>query len=457
MAAVRMLTVTAPAMVCTVLRRQLGTTDAIVLGLGAMLGAGVFTAFSPAARAAGEWLLLALVLAAIVATCNALSSADLAARYPESGGSYVYAQRLLGRWPARVAGVAFLASKTSSAAAAAGTLGVYVAGEHPLPVALAVIAVMTTVNTAGIRATATVTRALVAIVLVTLAIVVAAGLASDATWATPALPTSPASPAVTWAALVPYDATWAAHVSSGAGVVGAGTPLGVLTAAGLLFFAFAGYARMATLGEEVREPDRTLRRAIPLALGVTLLAYFAVAIALLLALGAARLGAEPAPLVAVVVASPLDGLTVFVRIGAVVALVSVLLSVLVGVSRTTLAMARTGDLPGALAHVGRRDTPWRADLAGGAVAALIAVFAGPAAAVALSACSVLVYYAITNAAALRLTGEQRRWPRWTAYAGLALCCLLAVTLPRTQVLNTAAVLVVGVGVTALVSRYRPGP
>lgn len=406
--------------------RRLGTADAVVLGLGAMLGAGVFTAFSPAAAAAGELLLLALVLAAIVATCNAFSSADLAATHPRSGGTYVYAGRLLGRWPARLAGVAFVAGKTSSAAAAAGTLGAYVAPEQPLPVALAAIVVMTAVNVAGVRATATATWVLVAFVVAVLAIVVAVSLTGSG-----------------------HRAGTAAFPAVGA------TPAGVLTAAGLLFFAFAGYARMATLGEEVRDPGRTIRLAIPIALATVLLIYFGVAAALLRGLGVDRLAGEAAPLVALVSQTP--WLAWAVRLGAGVAVASALISVLVGVSRTTLAMARGHDLPGPLAHVGRRDTPWPADLAGGAVAALIAVLAGPSAAIALSACCVLVYYAVTNAAALRLPSGARRWPRWTAWLGLGLSCLLAVALPPRQLLITVAVLVAGSCVTALVSRYRPAP
>ena len=128
---------------------------------------------------------------------------------------------------------------------------------------------------------------------------------------------------------------------------------------------------------------------------------------------------------------------------------------LVGVSRTGLAMARRGELPGALAVVGRRGTPWRADLAGGAVAVVIALLAGPAAAIALSACSVLVYYAVINLAALRLPPEQRRWPMWTSWAGFVLCLALAVLLPVVQVAITALVLVAG---WTLVTLLRdPGP
>jgi basic amino acid/polyamine antiporter, APA family len=398
-------------------QRRLGTPDAVVLGLAAMLGTGVFAVWQPAAAAAGPWLLLAVLLAAVVAACNASSTADLAVAHPESGGGYVYGRERLAPGAGRLAGVAFLVGKTSSAAAAAGVFGTYVLPSAPSVAAVVAVAGVTALNTAGVRWTARGAYALVGGTLAVLLLVVAAGLAGAGDAAAPGVPAEPAP------------------------VVGSG-PLGVLTAAGLVFFAFAGYARIATLGEEVRDPSRTLRRAIVLALGVTLAVYLLVAVALLVGLGVDRLAGEPAPLVALVDGGP-SPLGVLVRVGAAVAAGSALLSVLVGVSRTGLAMARRGDLPRPLAAIGRRGTPWRADLAGGAVAVAIALIAGPVAAIAVSACSVLVYYAVINLAALRLAPTERRWPRWTSWLGLALCLGLAALLPVVQVLVTAVALAVG--------------
>ncbi|MDQ3990116.1 MAG: amino acid permease, partial [Actinomycetota bacterium] len=162
------------------LQRRLGTADAVALGLGAMLGTGVFTALGPAAGAAGRWLLLSLLLAAVVATCNALSSADLAAVHPQAGGSYVYAGVRIGPWSARLAGSAFLVGKTASAAAAAGAFGVYVVPAAPTVAAVALVAAMTAINTVGVRWTARVTWVLVTVVLLVLALVVVAGLLTDA-------------------------------------------------------------------------------------------------------------------------------------------------------------------------------------------------------------------------------------------------------------------------------------
>ncbi|MDQ3885797.1 MAG: APC family permease, partial [Actinomycetota bacterium] len=325
------------------LQRRLSTADAVVLGLGAMLGTGVFTALGPAAGAAGPWLLLSLLLAAVVATCNALSSADLAASHPQAGGAYVYAGARIGPWSARLAGSAFLVGKTASAAAAAGAFGAYLVPAAPTVVAVALVAVMTVINTLGVRWTAQVTWVLVTVVLLVLVLVVAVGL---------------------------QPGTGARGSEPPLAAVGPPSPAGILAGAGLLFFAFAGYARMATLGEEVRDPARSLRQAIPLALAIALTVYLLVALAALRALGPEVLASTTAPLADVVAVSPFGNLTAVVRIGAAVATVSVLLSVLVGVSRTTLAMARAGDLPTALTTIGRRGTPWRADLAGGAVAAM---------------------------------------------------------------------------------------
>jgi basic amino acid/polyamine antiporter, APA family len=294
-----------------------------------------------------------------------------------------------------------------------------------------VIVAATVLNTAGVRWTARGAYALVGGTLAVLLVVVVIGLlGSDPTAAsTLASPDAEAVPAP-------------------------GGGLGVLTAAGLVFFAFAGYARVATLGEEVRDPRRTLRRAIALALGITLLTYLLVAAALLVGLGTDRLATDATPLVSVVDVGATSALGVLVRAGAAVAAGSALLSVLVGVSRTALAMARRRELPGSLAVISSRGTPGRADVAGGLATIGIAVLAGPVAAIALSACSVLVYYAVINLAALRLSPAERSWPRWTSVLGLLLCVGLAALLPTRQVLITAVALAIGWTLCTLLGRGR---
>lgn len=394
--------------------RRLGTADAVVLGLASMLGTGVFAVWTPAAAAAGRWLLLAVVLAGVVAACNATSTADLAAAHPQSGGGYVYGSARLCPGAGRLAGVAFLVGKCASAGAAAAVFGAYVLPSAALLAALLAVAVATALNIAGVRWTARGAYALVGGTLAVLLVVVIVGLSGRSS---------------------PVDSATLNPV-----VVDAG-PAGVATAAGLVFFAFAGYARVATLGGEVRDPERTIPRAIALALGITLVVYLLVASALLVGLGPERLAQQISPLAALVDATAAPGLGVIVRVGAAVAAGSALLSVLVGISRTALAMAQGHDLPRCLMRIGPRGTPWLADLLGGVIAAVVAALAGPTAAIALSACSVLVYYGVINVAALRLYAPGPR--RAVAVVGVLLCVVLALLLPLAQVLITAAALAVG--------------
>ncbi|WFE51488.1 APC family permease [Micromonospora sp. WMMD1155] len=412
------------------LARRLGVPDAVVIGLGSMLGAGVFVVFGPAAAAAGgAGLLPALVLAGFVAYCNATSSARLAARYPESGGTYVYGRARLGPFAGFVAGWGFVVGKTASCAAMALTIGAYLWPGLARLVAVGAVLAVTAVNLRGVGKTATATKLLVALVLAVLTVVAVVGVLDGP---------------------VHLDRL----------TEPGGSARGVLTAAGLLFFAFAGYARIATLGEEVRDPQRTIPRAVPLALGLVLVIYLALAVVTLGVLGADRLAGSAAPLVDVVTAAGLPGLAWVVRAGATIAVVGVLLSLVAGVGRTTLAMARRHYLPGALAAVHRvHKVPHRAEMAVAAVVIVVVLLGDVRQAIGFSSCTVLVYYAITNAAALTLGRDpDRRSPvRVLAGLGLAGCLLLAVNLPLGSVLAGFGVLAVGAAWYALRTGHRrPG-
>lgn len=392
------------------LQRRLGTTDAVIIGLGSMVGAGIFVALAPAAAAAGSWLLVGLAVAAVVAYCNATSSARLAARYPQSGGTYVYGRERLGEFWGYLAGWSFVVGKTASCAAMALTVGFYVWPAYAHAVAVAAVVALTAVNYRGVQKSALLTRVIVAIVLAVLAAVVV---------------------------LV---------AASGRGDVdqlrlGHGTVLGVLQAAGLLFFAFAGYARIATLGEEVRDPARTIPRAIPLALGLALLVYAVVAVTVIAVLGTDRLATAAAPLAEAVRAAGAGGFEPVVRVGAAVAALGSLLSLILGVSRTTLAMARDHHLPGGLAAVHPRfGVPHRAEVAVGAVVAVVAAVADLRGVIGFSSFTVLVYYAIANASAWTLGA------RLVPALGVVGCAVVAVALPLQAVLAGVAVLALGAAV-----------
>jgi APA family basic amino acid/polyamine antiporter len=396
------------------LRRRLGVPDAVMIGLGAMIGAGIFAALAPAAQAAGSGLLIGLALAAVVAYCNATSSARLAARYPASGGTYVYGRERLGDFWGYLAGWGFIVGKTASCAAMALTVGSYVWPGQAHAVAVAAVVALTVVNYAGVQKSAVLTRVIVAVVLAVLAAVVVAALTSGA-----------------------FD-------PARLGIGDDATVGGVLQAAGLLFFAFAGYARIATLGEEVRDPARTIPLAVPVALGITLVVYAAVAVAVLTVLGAEGLAQAAAPLSDAARAAGADRLVPVVRAGAALAALGSLLALILGVSRTTLAMARDRHLPHALAAVHPRfKVPHRAELAVGAVVAVLAATADVRGAIGFSSFGVLAYYAVANASAWTLSAEEGRPARIVPLVGLAGCLVLAFALPLSSVISGAVVLALG--------------
>jgi APA family basic amino acid/polyamine antiporter len=403
------------------LARRLGTKDAVVVGLGAMLGAGIFSAPAPAARAAGVWLPLAVLLAGAVAWCNATSTARLAAVFPQSGGTYVYAGRLLGRSWGHLAGWGFVVGKTASCAAMALTVGAYAWPAQPRLAGTLALAVAVALGTGGVQRGARLTRVLLALTLAVLVVVVAAAVTG--------LPPAP-DPGVAVGGLA-----------------------GVPAAAGLMFFAFAGYARLATLGEEVRDPGRTIPRAVGLALLAAILIYLAVTVSALSALGPHGLAASASPLASVVSARGWDGVLPLVRTGAVAAAGGALLSLLLGVSRTAFAMASDGYLPSGLAAV-RRGVPHRAELAVAVVVLALVWTVDLRGAIGFSSLAVLVYYLLANLSARRLGAGQRRPPGWLTAAGAAGCTLLALTLPAASVLAGLGVLAVGVVIRLGIDRRR---
>ena len=398
------------------LARRLGTRDAVVIGLGSMIGAGVFAAFAPAARAAGSGLLIGLAIAAVVAYCNATASAQLAAQYPASGGTYVYGRERLGPWWGFLAGWGFVVGKTASCAAMALTFAAYASPSGwERPVAVAAVLALTAVNYRGITRTAGLTRVLVVVVLLALAVSVAASLAGG----------DPTPAGIT--------------ASRGFGWYG------VLQSAGLLFFAFAGYARIATLGEEVRDPERTIPRAIPLALGLAMAVYAVVAVTLLLVLGAEGTGATSTPVAAAVAAGTSDWAGPVVRLGAAAAALGALLALITGIGRTTLAMARESDLPRWLAAVHPRfSVPHRAELVLAGVICVLVLTVDLRGAIGFSSFGVLLYYLVANLAAFTQPADRRRWPRALQVLGACGCLVLVATLPWPAVVAGAAVFAVGV-------------
>ena len=419
----------------TQLRRELGIPSAILLGLGSIVGTGVFVSIGIAAGITGPSIILAVAAAGLVAAANGLSSAQLAAAHPVSGGTYEYGNRLLSPGWGLTAGWMFLAAKSASAATAAlgfaGYVVVAVDGSERAVVPLALIAVLSVggVVISGIRRSATVNTIVVATALGALVVFLAGGLGKMSS----------------------------ANLTSGVFLEAGAT--GWLEATALMFVAYTGYGRIATLGEEVRRPAHTIPIAIVATMGITIALYAAVAVVGVGTVGAADLAAATegpaAPLAAVALGYGSSAIARVVEIGAVAAMLGVLLNLILGLSRVVLAMGRRSDVPTQLAAVDEvRSTPRPATMVVVLTIALLTLIGDVRTTWTFSAMTVLIYYAITNLAALRLPPEHRRFPRWIAWAGLLACLSLAVFVDLRAWLAAAAILAAGWGLRALVRRQH---
>jgi basic amino acid/polyamine antiporter, APA family len=403
------------------LRAQLNFFDAIATGLAAILGAGIFAVIAPAAKIAGPALLVSFAIGALVALCNALSSAQLAAIFPRSGGTYEFGRRMLGPWWGFLAGWMFLVANTVGPGAIAIAFGGYlnaVLNVVPARTAAVVAALaMTMLNAAGIRRSIRVTDAIVVLSILSLLAVVLIGL-----------------PGARAPNLTPFAPGGAA---------------GILQATGLLFFAYTGYSRIATLVEEVHNPKQTVPRATVIALGTATLLYLLVATTALAVLGAPRLSQSSSPLEDTMLAVGSGLGAAIVAVGALLTTFNEGLSDLLGVSRVAFAMGRESDLPAGLARLGGGQNPWRSVIFVGVVSILVAAFAPFFLAVALSSFGILLYYCVTNLSTLRLAREQRMFPRALAGAGLVGCVALALSLPLQEVAVGLAILLAGIAFRGL--------
>jgi len=363
-----------------------------------MIGTGVFAVWQPALDRAGTWLIAALLIATVVAALNATSTARLAARHPEAGGVYAYGRIRVNRFAGVLAGTVFLIGKTASASAAALTIGLYVwPGQSKVVALIAVVAVLALNLRGVVRSTRVAGAMVIVVVLVLLVLVIMAvlRLSTDG-------------------------------VSTGA-VGGPDNALSVLAASALIFVAFAGYARITVLGEEVRNPARVIPLAVAISFAIVASIYVVVAFVVWVA-AADGYSIGPAALADIAAAIGGDALVSAVVVAAVLAAGAVLLSLIAGVGRTLFAMADRGDAPGYFAAVSEhRRVPHRAEIAAAAGAAVLVAVGGLTLALAVSAAMILTYYAVAHVSAMRIE-RAAGFGGWvlaaTPFVGLVGCVLL---------------------------------
>lgn len=412
------------------LKRELNLIDAVGIGIGAVVGAGIFVVSGLAAKVAGPSLLISLVLAGIAATANGLSSAQLAAVYPKAGGTYEYGYQVLSPEAGFLAGWMFLASKLAAGGVVALGFGSYlnqlIPSINPLWAAVGAVILLVAANLFGIQKAGKLNLVIVSVTILSLLYFIISGL-----------------PQVKVASFTPF-------FTGGIG--------GILQATALIFFAFTGYARIATLGEEVREPSKTIPKAIVLTLATTSILYLLIMIIAIGVLGTDLLGTSPAPLFATAekIASP--GLRTIIGLAAVTAMLGVLLSQILGISRMLFAMGRRRDLPAFFEKTNSRSAvPVISVLFTGAVILTLVVMGNLPQIAATASFTILLYYSVANLAAWRLPKEQRRFPRAVQVIGLVFCISMALALDWQVILTGLVVLLIGFILRAVVKYFYQKP
>lgn len=393
------------------LKREIGVFGATMMGMGSILGTGVFVSIGIASGIAGPAVILAIGLAALVALCNGLNSAQLATNHAVSGGTYEYGYKYLNSWLGFTAGWTFLLAKTASAATAALGFGGYLLNlmgintrEYLIPLGLAAVIVLTLIVLSGLRRSNITNIAIVSVTMTALALFVVGGL--------------PKLMGEGTGRLTPFFNP-------------EGNPLvNLLQATALMFVAYTGYGRIATMGEEVREPRRAIPRAITAAMILTMVIYLSVAVVGVGAVGTdvlagtAQMQVAPLEVAARQFAIPL--IAELVAVGAITAMLGVLLNLILGLSRVLLAMGRRQDMPAVTAQINTRNsTPYIAVIVVGIGIAALVLIGNVKTTWSFSAFTVLIYYAITNLSALQLKADERLYPKWLAWSGLAACMFLA--------------------------------
>ncbi|MDO5522858.1 MAG: APC family permease [Bacteroidia bacterium] len=410
------------------LLRALTLKDAVGVGLGAIIGAGIFVVTGVAAGVSGPAFLAGLIVAGIIATFNALSSAQLAGVYPHSGGTYEYGYRLLNPAFGFSAGWMFLLSKLSAAGVVAIGFGSYfyqlAPVGSPLAISIAAVLLLTIANYFGIKKAGTLNLIIVSVTLLSLIYLVFSGI--------------PAASAENFKPFAPFGIS------------------GIAEASALLFFAFTGYARIATLAEEVRKPEKTIPRAVIITIITAIVLYAAVSVVAVGVIGAESMAASKSPLQVVAEALSAPAVKTVTTIGASTAMLGVLLSQILGISRMMLAMGRRNDLPTFFQSIHRTHrVPHIGIIITGAIILLLTVIGSFEFIVRAASFTILLYYSVTNIAALKQPRNEQIYGKAIPVLGLAGCVLMSVSLPLNVIITGLGLLLAGFLLRFLFHKLTP--
>lgn len=398
------------------LLRALTLKDAVGVGLGAIIGAGIFVVTGVAAGVSGPAFVLGLIAAGIIAAFNGLSSAQLAAIYPQSGGTYEYGYRLLNPALGFSAGWMFLISKLSAAGVVAIGFGSYfyqlVPVTSPLTISIVAVVFLTGANYFGIKKAGMLNLFIVSITLLSLIYLIFSG--------TPEVKMENFKP------FAPFGIS------------------GIAEASAILFFAFTGYARIATLAEEVKDPEKTIPKAVIITIVTAIILYTAVSVVAIGVIGAVRMADSKSPLQLVAEALSTPAISTIVLIGASTAMLGVLLSQILGISRMMLAMSRRNDLPPAFQTIHQKyRIPHFGIVITGMVIIILTITGAFEFIVRAATFTILLYYSITNIAALKQPRKEQIYGKVIPVLGLIGCLAMSVSLPFNVIITGIGLLLAG--------------
>jgi len=408
------------------LKRVLGLNDAIGVGLGAIIGAGIFVVTGVAAGVSGASFIVGLMIAGLIASFNGLSSAQLAAVYPQSGGTYEYGYQLLNPSFGFSAGWMFIISKLSAAGIVAIGFGSYfhqlVPAFTPLTYSIVAVVVLTIANLVGIKKAGTVNQIIVLVTLLSLLYFIVGGIGSVK--------------ASNFTPFAPFGI------------------MGIAESTAILFFAFTGYARIATLAEEVVEPKKTIPRAVIITIISAIVLYAAVSVVATGAIGAEGMSQSKSPLQVASEAMSAPAISVIITIGASTAMLGVLLSQILGISRMLLAMGRRNDLPHLFEKIhSKTSVPHIGILFTSVVILAITTLGTFDFVVRAATFTILLYYSITNIAAIRQPNQQQLYSKAVPYLGLVGCIAMSISLPLSVIISGVALLAIGFAMRYFVKRF----
>jgi APA family basic amino acid/polyamine antiporter len=380
----------------TTLKRSLSLLDATAISVGAIIGGGIFVVTGIVANLAGSALIISIVIAAAIAFFTALSYAELSAWQPVEGSVYEYARQVISPFSGFLTGWMFMVANTFTGAAVSLGFAYYLIAAFPsLPpniVAAVLCLSFTALNFFNARESARVNTVLVAAKLLILGFFVVFGAVNTNTMN-----------------FTPFELF----------------NTGVLYGAFFIFFAYTGFGRVAVIAEEVIDAKRNVPRALLLSLAISTVVYVLVGIVAVGLVGSAALANSNSPLIAAINATESPLAVNVVAFGGLLATASVLLTAILGVSRMAYSMARRKDMPQGLAKLHSKFfTPYYSIWAVGILMAVLVLFFDLTGVVAVSTFGALFYYAMTNAAALKLKIEQRRYHKLFPTVGLCTCIVL---------------------------------